>query len=223
MSKTNDQKAAEAEAKVEAEVVAEVMGVRARRAIMLKHFLPPEGIDWINKNIVAGGKGTRATLGRLFGICTGYEERVNTMPDGSLSPSIALRGAFQTESYITGELGEGTLAFLPAAYSEKIKAIFEANERRDSDGKVIGNDVRMIEVDVDCGLEATGKTIPYEWVIVAYREGEEMAVLRNMRRSRARPAFVLQSSAGSIPAIPRPAEAPLALAAPVEAAEPVEA
>ena len=197
-------------------------GVRARRAIMLKQFLPGEGIDWINKNIVANGKGTRATFGRVFGICNGYEIKHSTLPDGTPSQSIALKGAFQTENYMTGELGEGTMAFLPAAYGEKVKAIFDANERRDADGKVIGNDIRVVEIDVDVGVEATGKTIPYEWVIVAFREGEEMAVLKKMRQSRARPAFVMQSESLKIEAKSRPAPAPLVLEAPAEQAPAVE-
>lgn len=201
---------------------AEPEGVRARRAIMLKQFLPSEGIDWILKNVVAQGKGTKATLGRVFGICTGYEVRNNTLPDGTPMESIALKGAFNTESYITGELGEGTLAFIPAAYSEKVKAIFDSGERRDGEGVFLGNDVRMIEVDLDIGVEATGKSIPYEWVIIAYREGEEMAVLKKMRQSRARPAFVLQTGAVQIEAKARPAPTPiLALASPEPTSETV--
>jgi hypothetical protein len=172
-------------------------GIRARRAVMLKQFIPGENIDWIMKNVVAGGAKTRATLGRVFGICTGYELKHGTLPDGTPSTSIALKGAFQTESYVDGEVGECTLAFLPAAYGEKLKAIFDANALTNSAGDVIGNNVKMIEVDVDVGVEATGKTIPYEWVITAFREGAEMAVLKRMRQSRARPAFVLKTGEGS--------------------------
>lgn len=199
-------------------------GVRQRRGIMPKQFLPGDGVDWIMKNVVAQGKGTRANLGRIFGISTGYEERTNTLPDGKVVTSIALKGAFQTEGYLTGELGEGTLAFLPAAYSEKVKAIFDANAIRDQEGNVVGNNVRMVEVDVDVGVEATGKGIPYEWVITAFREGEEMATLRKMRQSRKRPAYVLQTSAAAVPAIPRPEARPLAmLEAPGAAQEAVQA
>lgn len=232
MAKGDDKGAAAAPA--EAPAVAQVAeddtppeGVRQRRGIMPKQFLPTDDPDWIMKNIVAQGRGTRANLGRVFGICTGYEVRTNTLPNGQEATSIALTGAFQTESFMTGELGDGTLAFLPAAYSEKVKAIFDANEIRAEDGKVVGNNIRMIQVDVDVGVEATGKPIPYEWVITAYREGEEMAVLRAMRRSRPRPAFVLQSGAKVIEAIPRRDDKPLPMLSAPDAAqaapEPVQA
>lgn len=199
-------------------------GVRARRSIMLKQFLPGEGIDWINKNIVAAGKGTRATFGRIYGTCTGYEVRTNTLPDGTPAQSIALKGDFETENFMTGEIGSGTLAFIPAAYSEKVKAIFDANAILNDEGREIGNHVRTVEVDIDVGVEATGKTIPYEWVVVAFREGAEMATLKKLRNSRQRPAYVMRHGEGDkavmIEAKPRPQTAPLALLeAPAPAAD----
>lgn len=194
---------------------AQQQGVRARRAIMLKHFLPGDGIDWINKNVVAQGKGTRATFGRIYGVCTGYEIRTGALPDGTPSQSIALNGDFETENFMTGEIGSGTLAFIPAAYSEKVKAIFDSNAVTNEKGEETGNLVRSVEIDIDVGVEATGKTIPYEWVVIAFKEGAEMAVLKNLRRSRERPAFVLSVGEGdkaiTIPALPRPETAPLAL------------
>jgi hypothetical protein len=184
-------------------------GIRARRAIMLKQFLPGEGIDWINKNIVAAGKGTQAIMGRVFGICSGYTVKTNTLPDGTPSQSIVLGGAFQTENYMTGELGEGTQLYLPAAYSEKVKAIFDTGAVMDEAGREIRNSVRMVEIDCDIGVEATGKVIPYEWVVVAFREGEEMAVLKKMRASRQRPTFVLKTGQLVIEAVARETQAAL--------------
>ncbi len=211
-----------------AEAPATQEGVRARRAIMLKHFLPGDGIDWINKNVVAQGKGTRATFGRIYGVCTGYEIRTGALPDGTPSQSIALNGDFETENFMTGEIGSGTLAFIPAAYSEKVKAIFDSNAVTNSEGTVTGNLVRSVEIDIDVGVEATGKTIPYEWVVIAFKEGAEMAVLKKLRASRARPAFVMRVGEGDkaiqIEAKPRPETAPLAmLEAPVEAEAAAEA
>jgi hypothetical protein len=55
-------------------------GVRARRSIMLKQMLPGDGVDWINKNVVSQGKGTRATFGRIYGQCNGYDIKHNTLP-----------------------------------------------------------------------------------------------------------------------------------------------
>lgn len=195
-------------------------GVRARRSIMLKHFLPGEGIDWINKNIVSQGKGTRATFGRIYGTCTGYEVKHNALPDGTPSSSIALFGDFETENFMTGEIGSGTMAFIPAAYSEKVKAIFDSNAILNDEGKEIGNRIRTVEIDIDVGVEATGKTIPYEWVVVAFKEGAEMATLKNLRNSRQRPAFVMNNGDKVIEAVARPVTTPLALLeAPVAEAE----
>lgn len=156
-------------------------GTRARRALMLKQFLPDP--DWINKNIVAGGKGTRGTIGRIYGIATGYDRKMNVLPDGSQSESIFVKGMFQSEGFITGELSEASGVYFPMAYAEKIAACFDMG-------------VKTVEVDCDIGLEATGKTIPYEWVVIAFREGQEMDVLRRIRGTRARPATLLVSPDG---------------------------
>lgn len=169
----------------------ETEGTRARRALMLKQFLPDP--DWINKNVVAGGKGTRATIGRIYGLATGYERKNNTLPDGSISESIFVRGMFQSEGFITGELAEASGVYFPMAYAEKIAAVIEMG-------------VKTVEVDCDVGLEATGKTIPYEWVIVAFREGVEMDVLRRIRGTRKRPEALLVDGSGK----------PKELSAPVE-------
>lgn len=160
-------------------------GIRSRRAIMLRQFIPTQ--DWINKNVVAPGKGTKAMIGRIWGVATSTESKPFTFPDGKVTTTIGVRGVFQTENYITGELTEGTMVFFPLAYSEKIHALFQP-KGKDKDGNLIPSDVRIVQVDCDVGLEATGKMIPYEWVVVAYREGEEMAILKKLRGSRGRPA-----------------------------------
>jgi|SRR5215469_5882046 len=149
-------------------------GVRTRKVFMMKHFIPSQ--DFVNKEIVAKGKGTKMMLGRVWGVCTDTDERINTFPDGRTATSIVLKGIFEAESYLTGEIDDATTIYLPAAYAERIKTIFATDK-----------DARAIKVDVDLGLEATGKTIPYEWVVMAYSEGEEMALLKKMRSARKRP------------------------------------
>lgn len=149
-------------------------GIRSRRAFMLKHLIPDQ--DYINKEVVAKGKGTKVILGRVFGICNGYDVKTNTLPDGRPSTSIVLKGAFEAESYVTGELSDCTTVYLPAAYAERVKLVFDNTP-----------DLKVVEIDCDLGIEATGKTIPYEWVVVAFREGEEMAILKRLRVTRKRP------------------------------------
>lgn len=160
-------------------------GVRARRAFMLKQFIPDP--DWINKNIVAGGKGTQITVGRIFGFVTKTDRKQNTLPDGSPSESIVATGILQSENYLTGEIAEASTVYLPMAYAEKLEATFKMFPT-----------LRMVEIDCDIGLEATGKTIPYEWVVTAYREGQEMEPLKRLKAGRGRPA--------NAPALAAPAE-----------------
>jgi len=160
-------------------------GVRARRAFMLKQFIP--NADWINQNIVAKGKGTQVTVGRIFGFVTGVSRKTNTLPDGLPSESIVCSGILQSENYLDGELAEASTVYLPMAYAEKIESTFKMFPT-----------LRSIEIDCDIGLEATGKTIPYEWVVTAFREGEQMDVLKRLKQSRGRPA--------TAPALAAPAE-----------------
>lgn len=170
-------------------------GSRARKAFMPKHLVPDP--DWINKNIVVNGKGTRATLGRVFGVAMDYKVKVNQLPNGQTAESTCLQGKFQIESFMTGELSDAVEIYLPDAYSMQVRAMMAADET-----------IKVVEVDVDVGVEATGKTIPYEWVITAYRNGDEMAVLKRLRESRRRPegVGVLTSAAGKPLAIAGPAE-----------------
>lgn len=169
-------------------------GMRARRAFMLKFLLGGEGVDWIMKNIVAKGKGTQQLIGRVFGVATGTEVKNNVLPDGSTSRSVVLFGQFEYMSAITGEVGQASSAFLPAAYSDGIKAAF------DSDASV-----KMIEVDLDIGLEATGKGIPYEWLVINHAGGE--ASLLTKLRSRRKVGERALAAPASAPALPAPTPA----------------
>lgn len=145
-------------------------GARARRAFMMKNLL--DNPDFINTHVVAKGKGTKVVVGRVWGFANGYERKLNEF-QGRMLESIVLKGVFQAESTVTGELSEFTSVYMPSAYAEKLAALLEADKS-----------IRMIEVDCDIGLEATGKTIPYEWVCIAFREGEEMQPLRKLRAGR---------------------------------------
>ena len=149
-------------------------GVRARRTLAMKQFVPDQ--DWIMRNVVAKGKGSQSTVGRIWGVATGFESKVNEY-QGQQLHSIAIKGVFQSESYVTGEVTESTIVYFPMAYAEKIANMMDSDP-----------DIKLAEVDVDIGLEATGKTIPYEWVVIAFRDGAEMAVLKRIKGSRGRPA-----------------------------------
>jgi hypothetical protein len=168
-------------------------GIRARRAFMLKFLLGGEGGDWINKNIVAKGKGASQIVGRVFGVCTGTEVKNNVLPDGSLSRSIVLFGQFEYESTVTGEVGQASSAFLPMAYADGLAAAFASDPT-----------IKMIEVDLDIGLEATGKTIPYEWLVINHAGGE--ASLLQKLRSRRKVGERALAALKAAPALAAPAD-----------------
>lgn len=161
-------------------------GVRARRAIMMREFIPSQ--DWVNKEVIAKGKGTVAVLGRVFGFVTGVTEKAGKLPNGEPSVSIIANGQFETENYLTGEVSQASAVYFPAAFSESLKAQFAADKA-----------VEVIQVDTDIGLEATGKTIPYSWYVCNHVEGVEQTPLRALRGKRGRPANVPALAAPAAP------------------------
>lgn len=149
-------------------------GVRARRAIMLKEFVPNQ--DFINKEVVAKGKGYQVILGRIFGFVTGIADKENTLPNGEKAKSIVCNGQFETENYLTGEVSAASSVYFPSSFSEAIKAMFAADDA-----------LKVVEVDTDIGLEATGKTIAYTWVVINHISGEAQTPLKVLRGKRSRP------------------------------------
>lgn len=183
----------------DAETVTDAKGFQVRKAFAMKQFLPHP--NWINQNIVAHGQGTKATLGRVFGIATATERKRTTMNDGTVSESIYVKGSFEAESYIDGVVSRSAGVFLPMAYAEQIELALrpQLNEK--------GEEIRTVfsaEIDCDIGLEATGKIIPYAWTVTAFREGAEMDVLKRVRSTRAKPASVLSAPSGEVLQIAAP-------------------
>lgn len=147
-------------------------GVRARRAFMLKNLLPDQ--NWIAGNVQTQPVGFQVIIGRVWGRCRRTERKTNEY-QGKMLESIALFGEFEYESNVTDQIGSTTVAYLPMQYAEKVAAAFS-----DQPG------LKSVLVDCDIGLEKTAKPPPinYEWVVVAFREGEEMGLLRALRNSR---------------------------------------
>ena len=152
-------------------------GVRARRAIMLKEFIPHA--DFINKEVVGKGKGTKVILGRIFGFITSTADKVGRLPNGEESVSIVFNGQFESENYLTGEISQASSVYFPSSFSEAVKAMFIADP-----------DLKVVEIDTDIGVEATGKTIPYTWIVINHVEGEAQTPLKRLRKVRGRPAGV---------------------------------
>ena len=150
-------------------------GRRARSSFMMKNFVDP---DWIMKNVVAKGKGSKAMVGRVFGIVTGTKEKKGSLPNGDPSVSIVLEGTFETESYLDGEVSTPSAVYFPNSFALSIKSMFAADER-----------IKAVEIDCDVGVEATGKGIPYAWVIVNFVESEHQSPLKKLKAARKTPAL----------------------------------
>lgn len=118
-----------------------------------------------------------------------------TFPDGKQSAMIALMGDFEMVNYGTGEVTRATSVYLPPAYALLVHGMFP----QDKEAAKLPGALRTVEIDVEIGIEATGKTIPYEWVAIAYREGKAMDVLRRLRNSRPVPKKLLLTGPGATP------------------------
>lgn len=154
---------------------AQSQGRRARASFMMKNFVDP---DWIMKNVVAKGKGTKVMVGRVIGIVTGTKEKKGSLPNGELSVSVVLEGTFETESYLDGEISAPSMVYFPNAFAKSVEAIFAADQS-----------VKAVQIDCDVGVEATGKGIPYAWVIVNFVESEHQSPLKKLKAGRATPAL----------------------------------
>lgn len=150
-------------------------GIRAQRAILLKQFVPNP--DWINKNVVAHGKGHKVIVARVVGVVIGTRDKQGTLPDGTPSTSIVLEGQFESESYLDGEIAAASSIYLPESFSGAIKAMFASDDA-----------LKTVQIDLDIGLEATGKTIPYTWVIINHVEQPATNLLKQMRLGRPKPS-----------------------------------
>jgi hypothetical protein len=162
----NETETAATVAAPEAETVG-TEGRRVRRVLMMKQLASPE---WIMQNVVAKGKGTHVLVGRIYGVAHTTRKNVNDV-NGRPVESIAVSGSFEAQSK-EGELLNGATVYFPMAFAETIAAA------RAQEG------VSLVNVDVDIGVEATGKTIPYEWTVTAYLEGKAENAIKALRDRR---------------------------------------
>lgn len=154
------------------------VGRRARSLFMMKNFADQ---DFINKHVVAKGKGTKAMLGRVFGFVSSVSEKKGTLPNGEPSVSVLLHGQFETESYIDGEVSSCSSVIFPNGFARDVQHTLASDDT-----------IKVLEIDTDVGVEATGKSIPYAWIIVNHIEGQAVSPLKKLKAARGRPEGVLQ-------------------------------
>jgi hypothetical protein len=144
-------------------------GTRVTRAFAMKNFVPSQ--DWIMQNVVSKGKGHHELVGRVYGTIYRAESREVTWQDKKIA-SVALYGVVQAQPKDeTRNPVMVNMLFMPMAFAEQIQLALNAGAEK-------------VEIDVDIGLEATGKTIPYEWTVTSYLEGYAERALRRIRQSR---------------------------------------
>jgi hypothetical protein len=150
-------------------------GRRARRVITQGDFMPGRDGTWAIRHVAIHPRGYRVTLGHLIGAVLNTERKSNQVKEKTLE-SVWFHGAFEGQviNPDTGEvevLGSETL-ILPLAFGEQIEAAFKAGAER-------------VELDIDVAIESTGRTPPYEWAILSYREGRAQKALRGLRARQA--------------------------------------
>jgi hypothetical protein len=151
-----------------AALAAEDRGQRVGRIITTK--------DWANgrdpNTIVVGNPpGTRFLLGSLRGVVNSTERNTHTYKDKELE-SVWLNGEFEAIVAETGEIKSAPTAILPKAFGITIETQI-ANLKRE------GGDAELT-IDCDIGLEATGRPIAYEWIVIYYREGKAQKAMRDV-------------------------------------------
>lgn len=149
-------------------------GRRVRLVITTKDFLPGGDTDWPRQHIAPAPRGTRAILGNLAGQVLRTERRTTPYKDKVLE-SVWLHGNFEAMLRGTGEIISAPAAILPRAFGTMIEnalADCEPGEKMD------------LRIDCDIGLEATGRSIPYEWIVIYYHEGKAQKAMREIRSRR---------------------------------------
>lgn len=151
-------------------------GNRVTRAFSPKFLLPDPG--YIMREVVApssvpGAVKVHKMIGRLSGIVTRYEHRSNKATVNGVEKtiqSIGLVGVMQSEN-LDGEVSTVSIAFLPMAFAEQVSAAIDMG-------------ATAVQLDIDIGVIATGKPIPYEWTVTSYLEGRAERAIRQIRNSR---------------------------------------
>jgi hypothetical protein len=152
-------------------------GQRVRKVITTKDFIPGRDTAWIIQHVCTQPKGTYVRLGFLAGFITGCH-RSQTDWQGKSLQSVWLEGMFEATLGATGEVIQAPNLILPLAYGELVEGAFKQASNQ-------GIERMQAELDVEIGVEATGRSIPYEWVVISYVTGEAQRALRAVRKRQA--------------------------------------
>lgn len=180
----------EAVADAEAEYIATGgdHGIRVDQALVMPALLPvprADAVDWIMRNVVGLGRGTHITVGEVVGAAFKAEWR-ETEWQGKILRSVLLTGEFRMRSALTGLIRENAELWLPVGYAKAVAA------------KLALYPDSIAEFDVDIGIEATGRTIPYAWTVVSHlrqRSSDRLEKLWGQRNRAAAPGLLAAPAA----------------------------
>jgi hypothetical protein len=154
----------------------EAQGLRARKVIVPKDLVPGRDQAWIIQNVATQPKGSYVPLGYMSGYIFAVERRF-TEWQGKRLESVWMQGMFEAESSITGEVLSAGFAILPSSFGEMIAGAFALAEKQ-------GAHNLQAKLDVEIGLEATGRSIPYEWVVYSYEETPAQKAVKAIKAQR---------------------------------------
>lgn len=147
-----------------------VVNERVEDFIATSQMIP--SVDWIMKNVVAKGPGTRVALARLIGVATDATVQQNNVK-GQMIDSIKLIGEFELTVFETGEVVIAGAAYLPKKWGTQVKMALDA--AGDDKGK-------RAEMLLTLGVQATGKSIPYSWTVNTHI-GRANSMLTGLKQS----------------------------------------
>jgi hypothetical protein len=153
-----------------------VVGVTYQSALTMKNFVPAGDPAWLPREMAGQPRGAKhVMLGRIRGTVNRTVAR-ETPWEGKILQSIELQGGFQALVTASGQLLSAASLFLSRAFAVQIETSL-AEARRDDPHATIA-------IDVDVGVESTGKTIAYTWTVTHYLNGQAMRALRALRQPR---------------------------------------
>jgi len=173
--------AAEAESDAINAALTDEAGIRVDQALVMPALLPvprADAVDWIMRNVVGHGRGTHICVGRVVGRAIRAEWR-ETEWQGKILKSVLLTGEFRMQSTVSDLVRENAELWLPIGYAKAIAAKLDLEPGT------------AAVFDVDIGLEATGRTIPYAWTVVSHmRQRSSDALERLWERRKPAPGLL---------------------------------
>jgi hypothetical protein len=186
-------------------------GLRLENLISPRSFIAAERLSAFYAGKARGAD--PMALGHLAGYVRGYERRESTLPvkpgEKAAAPSVWLRGVFEATVYETGEIKSGSCLILPRVMGEALADALDAGETN-------------ALLDVELGVEATGKMIPYTYTIKSFHANRAQAAITAIRmnaQQRRSRALSVNTTFGKQAQLPRPTASPTETPAERAAAE----